>query len=146
MAQITMEPDISVCAHANLRKAMRSVSQTYDAALKPSGLRATQFTLLAVLNNRGPMPLTQLADIVVVERTTLSRNLKPLERDGFVDSRPTADQRVRELVITRKGREVLKKAIPHWQEAQNRLRKKLGQAQWVDLLGALSATVDATQT
>ena len=71
-------PDMQVCAHASLRKAMRVVSQAYDAALKPSGLRATQFTLLAVLARAGDMPLTKLAEILVMERTTLTRNLKPL--------------------------------------------------------------------
>jgi len=137
-------PDIEVCANANLRKAMRSVSQAYDAALKPSGLRATQFTLLAILARRGPMPLTELAEIVVIERTTLTRNLKPLERDGLVVSRQTDDQRVRALAITPKGKRVLEKAIPLWQAAQNDLRRRLGRAQWTDLLGALSATVSAS--
>ena len=89
--------DVKLCTHAHLRKAMRTVSQAYDEALKPSGLRATQFTLLSVLAKSGPMPLTRLADIIVVDRTTLTRNLRPLERDGLVASKVTpgsADQRV----------------------------------------------------
>ncbi len=102
MTEINDLPDIGLCALANLRQVMRSVSQAYDAALKPCGLRATQFTLLAVQAKRGPMPLTGLADIVV-DRTTLTRNLRPLTRDGLVVSTPQEDQRVRELASTDKG-------------------------------------------
>lgn len=137
--------DIKVCTHANLRKAMRTVSQAYDDALKPSGLRATQFTLLSVLAKQGSMPLTKLAEILVVDRTTLTRNLRPLERDGLVVSKVTPDQRIRELTITTKGKKVLSKALPLWRAVQKRFVSALGHEEWTAMLGSLAATVDAAQ-
>ena len=113
--------DLSTCAHANLRKAMRAVSQRYDAALKPAGLRATQFTLLAVLERHDELPLTKLADILVMDRTTLTRNLKPLAAQGWLEIGRDRDERVRLVTITDSGRQVLANAIPLWQVAQGRI-------------------------
>ena len=69
--------DLAACACANLRKAARVVTQAYDKALKPTGLRATQFTVIATLATEGDAPLTRLAEALVMDRTTLTRNLKP---------------------------------------------------------------------
>ena len=80
----TKQTDVSICACANLRKATRAVTQVYDAALRPSGLKATQFTLLATLATLGDPPLTRLAEAMVKDRTTLTRNLKPLIAKGSV--------------------------------------------------------------
>ena len=74
----------NLCACFNLRKAMRTVTHLYDEALKPAGLRATQFTVLASTRNLGPVSVNQLAEKMVMDRTTLTRNLKPLERDGLI--------------------------------------------------------------
>ncbi len=134
--------EIEFCTHFNLKKAMRTVSQTYDDALKPSGLRATQFTLLSALAAKGPLPLTKLAETMVVDRTTLTRNLRPLERDGYLTSSMAPDQRVRELKITAKGKRALEKALPLWRGVQKQFVKKLGQEEWSNLIGALSATVE----
>ena len=70
------DPDIGVCACANLRRATRLVTQSYDAALRPVGLRVTQFTILAVLAKRGQMRQSKLADILGMDGTTLTRNLR----------------------------------------------------------------------
>lgn len=137
--------DVRLCTHASLRKAMRTVSQAYDEALKPSGLRATQFTLLSVLAKGGPMPLTRLAEIVVVDRTTLTRNLRPLERDGLVASKVTPDQRIRELSITAKGKRAVSKALPLWRKIQKRFVNGLGHEEWTAMMGALAATVEIAQ-
>ena len=71
--------DPANCTFANLRKASRTVSQAYNDALRPAGLKATQFTLLATLNKRGEVSVSELAAALVMDRTTLTRNLKPLE-------------------------------------------------------------------
>jgi DNA-binding MarR family transcriptional regulator len=74
---------------------MRVISQVYDAALRPSGLRATQFTLLAVLSSQGELPLTKLAEILVLDCTTLTRNLKPLLAQGMLEISREKDERIR---------------------------------------------------
>ncbi len=83
--------DLTACTCANLRKAARAVTQVYDQALRPTGLKATQFTMLATLSNRGDLPLSRLAEALVMDRTTLTRNLKPLVGKGLV--RIDQDQR-----------------------------------------------------
>ena len=85
--------DVAGCTYANLRKASRAVGQVYDAALQRSGLKATQFTLLATLNARGDMPLSQLADVLVMDRTTLTRNLKLLVAKDLIHIAPVAPSR-----------------------------------------------------
>lgn len=136
------EPDLQMCAHANLRRAMRVVSQHYDAALRPAGLRATQFTLLAVLAGKGPTPLTRLAELLVLDRTTLTRNLKPLTLRGLVQIGREEDERVRLVAITEPGRAVVEQALPHWREAQARVAGTLGQDRLAALFDDLSQLVE----
>ncbi len=133
------------CTCFNLRKATRLVTQLYDEALRPAKIRATQFPVLAVLRLQGPIALNDLADIIVTDRTTLTRNLRPLERDGLVESHPGADQRVREVSITRKGQRVLDRAYPLWKRAQKELRERLGATEVDQLVAGLQATVDGLQ-
>lgn len=141
----TGEPDIGLCAHANLRKAMRVVSQAYDATLKPSGLRTTQFTLLAVLAGRGAVAMTKLADILVMDRTTLTRNLKPLTAKGWLDIGRDGDDRVRLVSITKAGRKAVTGATPLWRDAQNRVAREFGEARLSGMIGDLTALVEAVR-
>ncbi len=106
------------CACFNLRKATRLATQLYDEKLRPVGLRATQFPLLVTIRLLGPVSVNELAEELVMDRTTLTRNLKPLERDGLIESRPGSDRRVREVLLSAHGHQVLKRAHPLWQEAQ----------------------------
>ena len=131
--------DLANCTNANLRKATRAVTQVYDAALQPSGLRATQFALLGALMKRGEMPLTQLADVMVMDRTTLTRNLKLLVEKGLIHIGPGADQRVRSISVTDDGGRAVKEATRHWRKAQSRLVDGLGEARWRSLLDDLAA-------
>jgi DNA-binding MarR family transcriptional regulator len=133
--------DLSACTCANLRKAARMVTQAYDAALQAAGLKATQFTVLAVLVSRGDLPLTRLADALVMDRTTLTRNLKPLVRRGLIRIEQEDDRRVRNVSLTVKGRRVFEKARPRWEQAQARISATLGQERWSGFLEDLSATV-----
>lgn len=137
------EPGIARCAQASLRRAMRVVSQHYDAALKPAGLRATQFTLLAVLDGKGPMPVTRLADLLVVDRTTLTRNLKPLAAKGWIEIGTAKDERVRPVEITEKGRAVVARATPLWAATQEKVEAGLGQDEFSALTRLLA---DLTET
>ena len=133
--------DVAGCTYANLRKASRAVGQVYDAALHRSGLKATQFSLLATLNAHGDMPLSQLADVLVMDRTTLTRNLKPLVAKDLVHIAPDDDRRVRRVSLSRHGQRVLENARPLWATAQNHLVEGLGHRRWSELLANLSDTV-----
>ena len=137
--------DLTACTCATLRKATRVVTQAYDSALQPSGLKATQFTLLSTLEIHGSMPLTRLAAALVMDRTTLTRNLKPLVGKGFVRIEAAADQRIRQVVLTAAGRRGWEGARLHWQSAQSRLVEQLGEKRWAGLIGDLSAVIAAVQ-
>ncbi|MDB5171614.1 MAG: hypothetical protein JWN51_387, partial [Phycisphaerales bacterium] len=107
------------CVCSAMRRASRAVTQHYERAFRGSGLRATQFTLLASLTQTGPLPVSALAAQAGLERTTLTRNLRLLEDKGFVSVRPTeGDQRVRRVELTRAGRSAAAKGLPAWRKAQ----------------------------
>lgn len=129
------------CTCFNLRKAMRVVTKLYDEALKPSGLRATQFSLLATAIGREPIGITELADALVTDRTTLTRNLKPLLNQNLLEIVDGDDQRQRLIAVTSKGKITLTEALPLWREAQARLISMLGQDRWESLVGDLNETV-----
>ena len=108
------------CACYNLRRAARAVTQVFDTYFDEIGLRATQFTVLAALAWTGQTPptVTELADALVLEQSSLSRNLAVLERKGFLRLVPGADRRERIVTLTRTGRATLAKGYPLWKKAQ----------------------------
>ncbi len=132
-------PSLTRCAQANLRQTMRLAGQRYDRALKPSGLKATQFTLLSVLAKAGPLPMTRLADLLVLDRTTLTRNLRPLEAKGWVEVGRDSDERLRPVSITEAGRERVAEATPLWQATQSDLEAAFGATRLASLLSELHA-------
>jgi DNA-binding MarR family transcriptional regulator len=129
------------CACFNLRRVTRAVTQLYDDILRPTGLRVTQFSVLVALRNLKEATVNQLADKLVVDRTTLTRNLRPLEQAGLVRTRPGVDRRVREISLTPAGEVKLHEALPHWREAQAEMRRALGRDRLDRLLSDLSATL-----
>lgn len=135
--------DPAACTGGNLRRATRAVNQVYDGALAPVGLKSTQFNLLAALDKLGEVPLTRLAEALVLDRTTLTRNLKPLIEQGLVRSGEDEDRRVRRLGLSAKGRRRLAQALPHWRNAQRRMVEALGPERWARLLDDLAASVEA---
>ena len=137
--------NIALCTCATVRKAARIVTQMYESALQPTGLKAGQITLLAVLSKQGDMPLTTLADALVMDRTTLTRNLKPMVRDGFVSIRGEEDQRVRVVGLTALGRSKMAEAYPLWTEVQSRMVDGLGAERWSGLVVDLNAAVEVAQ-
>ncbi len=136
----TGQRDLAACACNNLRKTARVVTQAYDAHLRPTGLRITQFSLLAVLADREPSRMTHLAERMVMDRTTLTRNLKPLEKRGLIRTARGKDTRVHEIRLTAKGRTALQAALPYWEEAQQSILETLGGLRLEGLLSDLAAT------
>ncbi len=114
------------CLNFLVRRSARLIGRHYDTALKPTGLRATQFNVLAILAQTDEMSLTDLAALLGMERSVLARNLKPLEREGLAGVGAGRDKRVRIAKITKLGRERLQKALPYWAKAQSRLAQTLG--------------------
>ena len=110
--------DCRACKCSALRRASRAVTQHYEASFRGTGLRATQFTVLATLAQTGPLPLTALASMLGLERTSLTRNLLPLEKKGFVTAMGDDDLRVRRIAITKKGETAALNALDAWKKAQ----------------------------
>jgi DNA-binding MarR family transcriptional regulator len=108
------------------REAARRITRLYDARMQESGVRITQFTLLSQLMLRGEMPIGKLAGILGMERTTLTRNLVPLEEQKWVTIKTGDDPRVRMIAITTQGRAVVRRAFPYWANAQAHVGKLLG--------------------
>ncbi len=118
------------CLCLNIRQATRIITQVYDECLQPSGLRITQFNLLVAVALAQEMPLTRLAEMMVLDRTTLARNLKPLERQGLLTIEAGEDRRVHLIGMTAHGRQVLEEALPCWRHAQELVKARLGQKEW----------------
>ena len=123
----------SPCICFNLRRASRAVSQAYDGFLQASGLKTTQFSLLGHLVAEGPMSVTRLAGRLGMDRTTLTRNLRPLERQGLVAIGAGDNRRTRRIVATEAGRAVFAKARPLWAEAQRHFLERLTPDRWQEL-------------
>jgi len=127
------------CTAAGVRRASRALSSLYDEALAPTGLRGTQFSLLVAVSVAGEMPVTRMASILGLDRTTLTRNLVPLHADGLLESAPTRDRRIRLVRLTAKGRSALEQALPLWDRAQRHVISALGEPRWRKLIDELTA-------
>ncbi|MEP7059070.1 MAG: MarR family winged helix-turn-helix transcriptional regulator [Caldimonas sp.] len=115
------------CNALALRQATRHVSQFYDQHLAATGLKGTQFSIVARLARGGPRSINELAHDLVLDRTTLGRNLRPLERDGIVAlAVDPDDRRSRRLSVTPRGRALFDRAWPAWQAAQRRFEQSFG--------------------
>jgi DNA-binding MarR family transcriptional regulator len=137
--------DIHDCTCNNLRKATRAVTQYYDEVLRPSGIRATQFSLLSAVKQFGTVSIGVLADESVMDRTTLTRNLKLLEDEGLIVIAPGEDARVREVSLTPLAHERLATATRYWRKAQAHMASAMGTDGVRHLLRALSGAVEAVR-
>ena len=108
------------------RQAARKITRLYDRYMQESGIRVTQFTILSQLMLRGEMPIGKLAAILGMERTTLTRNLTPLEQHGWISINAGDDPRARVIGITGQGRSVVRRSFPVWSKAQAHIGKLLG--------------------
>lgn len=116
------------CACFNVRRMSRAITQIYDEALKDSGVRGTQFSLLLGIAFKGQEGIGVIAEAMDMDRTTLSRNLKPLLAMKLVEERRAEDNRVRCLALTPKGESILEQCMPRWEQAQARVREGLTKA------------------
>ncbi|BEQ14589.1 MarR family winged helix-turn-helix transcriptional regulator [Desulfoferula mesophila] len=129
------------CVAYNLRRAARLVSQAYDQALKPIGLKVTQFSLLASFAMAPDSKISELADWLGMDRTTLSRNLRVLEKRGLIELTQGQDRREVNVRITEEGMRTFKKALPYWARAQKEVVGNIGQDSWSSLAKELRSLV-----
>src|SRR3954469_5809239 len=119
--------DCPDCLCLASRRAARTITRAFDRRLRPHGIRTTQFTLLAMLELRGPTPIGELADALGMERTTLTRNLALLEAEHWVDIRADqSDARSRVVALAPKGRTMVAAALPAWRKAQDAAAASIG--------------------
>jgi len=129
---------LSPCVCSTLRMVTRAVTQLYDDILRPSGLRVTQFSILAAIARSGTANLRQLEAVLAIDQTTLTRSLNLLERDRLIERVPHPDARIRAMRLTARGRRVLDVARPLWAQAQDKVLRELGTRAWDDAQRRLS--------
>ena len=130
-----------------VRSAARHVTQLYDQILAPIGLHVTQFSILAKLKRLGPLTINALAKDMVMDRTTLSRNVLPLERDGLIKIQASAtDGRAKELQLTKAGEKRLQAGSEAWAHAQARFETGFGANRAADLRAMLRAVIASDLT
>ena len=134
----------SACICNNLRRAARLVTNYYDKLLEPAGLRVSQATVLVVLYLSGEQTINELAEQLELDRTTLTRNLKPLAHQGLLTIAPGSDQRTRVVALTPKGEAALLKGLPLWEQTQAYMVEGIGEANSSLLLTQLSQAADLT--
>jgi len=117
-----------------LRRTSRALTQLYEQALRPFGLRATQLTILQVLSLTGEVSQGQLGEILAMDSTSLTRTLAIMGREGWVTARRGKDRRERWVRLSSAGEMQLRRALPVWEKVQSRLRHRLGAQAWKNLL------------
>lgn len=129
----------SACTCCSLRKASRRVSQFYDTALAPVGIKSTQYSILSEVGRaRGSLTMCELATAMVMDRSTLGHNLRPLERDDLLSKQHiSSDRRKRHVALTKKGKETLQRARRRWRTAERRFEKIFGKRHAADLRAVL---------
>jgi DNA-binding MarR family transcriptional regulator len=128
------------CNCLAVRQAARHITQFYDQWLAPAGLRTTQFSILAKLRRTGPMTINALAAEMVMDRTTLGRNILPLERDGLIAvAQGRHDRRSKELRITEAGEASFREGLKGWRDAQRRFETAFGTERTANMRGLLQA-------
>ena len=135
-------PKAEDCNCFAVRSAARHVSQFYDQFLTPIGLRTTQFSILAKLKRRGPLTINALAEEMVMDRTTLGRNILPLERDGLIQIEAVlTDRRAKELHLTSAGDKRLQAGVKAWAHAQSQFEATFGAKRAAGLRAMLRSVV-----
>ena len=130
------------CTCFRLRGAARRVTVIYGKHLAPTGLKISQFSLLGFIAAEGPVSVGRLAELVAADRTTLTRNLRPLLHDGLVEPAISGDRRRRDFVATAAGRALFKRALPLWAKAEQEVREAMGAKLTSDLHGALDRSME----
>ena len=139
-APIRLSP--AECTCFRIRGAARRVTQIYSRHLAPAGLRISQFSLLGFVTAEGPVSIGRLSDLLSTDRTTLTRNLRPLLQGGLIERAVSGDKRRRELAATQAGRALFKRALPLWAAAEQEVRSAMGSRLTADLHGALDRSME----
>ena len=134
---------IETCACHKVRMAARAVTRAYDDMLRPTGLRATQVAVLAAIAIDGAISISALAKLMGMDRSTLTRNLRPLEELKLIAVGSEGWHRSRTLAMTKLGRTRLREALPLWEKAQKALKAKLGDRDWAGMHDSLDRVIRA---
>jgi DNA-binding MarR family transcriptional regulator len=132
------------CTCGKLRQAARAVTLLYDKAFESSGLLSTQLGVLHIIYNSAYITISQLAGALGMDRTTLTRNLSVLARQGLIKISSGKDHRTRIVTITSKGRTYVAKAIPLWNEVQRNVKQQMGENSWSQLMRCLGQFLNVT--
>jgi DNA-binding MarR family transcriptional regulator len=144
MRGISQPSQKPVCNCQSIRQAARQVTQLYDRHLSPTGLRTSQLSILVNLGRGGPQSIHELAAGLVMDRTTLGRGIRPLERDGLIEIGDGPDGRTKALKLTAAGRKKLAQALPRWQAAQTEFEAAFGTEESAALRAVLDRVVSLT--
>ena len=141
----SVPPDavLDVCLCHSVRRAARALSRLYDAALAPFGLKSGQFSLLTAIAALGPVSVTRLGEVMRMDATTLSRNLKPLRTAGTIETTGGSGRRAGQIELTAAGNRILADALPAWQAIQGQVTQKVGSGTAGALLQGLEAATKA---
>jgi DNA-binding MarR family transcriptional regulator len=129
------------CACANFRRASRALTQLFDHALQPSGLRSTQLIILLEVAVAGSTTAPQLVRRLVIDPSTLARNLKLIAKQGWIKHKSAGNRRTQEIILSPRGFKAIQKAVPLWERAQSAFARALGEKRWRSLQSDLSASV-----
>jgi DNA-binding MarR family transcriptional regulator len=141
----TLLPELP-CMCGSFRRTSRALTQLYEEALRPVGLRATQFTILQALSLAGEVSQGQLGEMLAMDSTSLTRTLGIMSRKGWVAERRGRDRRQRWLCLASAGEIKLKQVLPVWEKVQSRLQRKLGRKAWRSLLELTHQVTDLVKT
>lgn len=125
------------CASLNFRRTARAVTQLYDAALQESGIRSTQFAILVAIAKNQPVSINALAEVLVIDATTLTRSLQLLKKEGLIAISNRSTMRQRFLAITSKGERTLSRSLPVWRKVHKQFVATVGRGYWLDLRNEL---------
>ncbi len=142
MSDRTLRLSPTECTCFRLRGAARRVTAIYGKHLAPTGLKISQFSLLGFILAEGPVAIGRLSELLATDRTTLTRNLRPLLNDGLVEPVTSGDRRRREFTATAEGRSLFRRALPLWAEAEREVRGALGARLTSDLHGAIDRSME----
>jgi DNA-binding MarR family transcriptional regulator len=134
------------CTCFRVRGAARRVTQIYGRHLAPTGLKISQFSLLGFVTTEGPVSIGRLSNLLTTDRTTLTRNLRPLLVAGLIERAASGDKRRHELIATATGRALLKRALPLWAAAEHEVRSAMGAKLTADLHGAIDRSMERLAT
>ncbi|MGE8035146.1 MarR family transcriptional regulator [Lysinibacillus sp. KCTC 33748] len=129
-----------ICVCANLRKKTRVVTHLYDKLLQPTGLKVTQYSMLANIDHQQSVSISQLGDILLLDQTTITRNINLLKQNGYVDiTKDPQDARTKVITLTEKGVEKLNEAAPIWEDIQERIINDIGLEKYEDFYETLKS-------